>query len=456
VSPEYREQHDSESYRPLGLLGNPFRLPSEAPQFDGREYEMLAESNRLLGELVRATGQDKAKPIVVSKTDAAPPAYSLRAVGHAEHAMANDESINILHAYVPMFMMRMGRVRATLQTLAERLAFREFDKTLARYVECVLAEPDEDLIAYQVLGAERLAEFTESFRADPLAHIDAVFGDPTVIERRPELTEVGDLRRANLDANVDEEESMPEIDASIADAPGTEVILEEEADARGHEDIGQEVADYIIEYTKVHVSPVVSRALRVYRERGLAALANEFTITKAPKKTLAAVAKLARCRFDKVVLIFDGFDSWITTPAETRSQIRETLSDIRWTLEDDAVMVLALEQGHVAELEEQFASGTQIVWDFPGVMPLQDAPDALDSTIVNRWLSGAAYPGAEPITMGDRVLAALAEDAEGSLGRFVPMAAAAIESAAARGVSSLDDEALSAGRAAKRSKEIAQ
>ena len=44
----------------------------------------------------------------------------------------------MLHAYVQLFMMRLGRVRSIISILAERLAFHEFDKTLECYVAQVL------------------------------------------------------------------------------------------------------------------------------------------------------------------------------------------------------------------------------------------------------------------------------------------------------------------------------
>ena len=43
----------------------------------------------------------------------------------------------------------------------------EFDQTLALYIQGMLAEPDESLIAYQVIGEERLAEFAKALQADP-------------------------------------------------------------------------------------------------------------------------------------------------------------------------------------------------------------------------------------------------------------------------------------------------
>jgi hypothetical protein len=321
------------------------------------------------------------------------------------------------------------------------------------YVEKVLADTDESLISYQVLGGERLAEFAETFRADPRATITSLFGEPKIVERRPELSEVGDKRGANLEADVEDEDAVPEIDATVEDAPGTETVLDEEAAARAAEDVDQAVVDYIVEYTKMHLSPVVSRALRVYRERGLAALTTEFTVTKAPRKTLAAVAKFASVRFDKIVLIYDGFDGWGQVPADTRQKIATSLSEIRWVLESDAVLVMMLEKGNVAELEELFAAGRQLPWDFSGLIPLGDAPDVIDAVIVNAWLAAAVYPGADVLTLGDRVLSALVEASDGSLKQLATKAAAAVEDAAERGVATLDDAALAVGLAAEWSEE---
>ena len=134
---------------------------------------------------------------MVTKSDLMPPYYPNRAISRVEHSLATDEGLEVLHAYVLMFMMRLGRVRATLQIVAERLAFRDFDTTLGLYVEKVLAEPDESLVSYQVLGAEALAAFQARFAEDAAAAVADVFGIAKV-ERRPELAEVADTRPSDL------------------------------------------------------------------------------------------------------------------------------------------------------------------------------------------------------------------------------------------------------------------
>ena len=267
-----------------------------------------------------------------------------------------------------MFMMRLGRVRATLQIVAERIAFRDFDTTLGLYVKKILAEPDESLIAYQVLGADALAAYNARFAEDPAQAVADVFGIAKV-ERRPELAEVADTRSMDLLSDVEEDATAAELDEGIGDAPGTEVILSDEVSPE--ENIDRAILDYLVEYTKVHLSPVIARALRVYRDRGLVALTAELTITKAPRKTLTALVQFARVRFRKIVLIYDGFDNWAQAPAEMRSQIAGTLSEIRWMLEADAAVVVMLERGGVPELEEQFGSGKQVEWAFPGLSRLR-------------------------------------------------------------------------------------
>ncbi len=150
--------------------------------------------------------QPKAKPIVVFKSELMPAYYHNRAISRVERSLATDEGLDVLHAYVLMFMMRLGRVRATLQIVAERIAFRDFDTTLALYVEKILAEPDESLIAYQVLGEEALAAYQARFAEDPAQAVADVFGIAKV-ERRPELAEVADTRSMDLLSDVEEDDS---------------------------------------------------------------------------------------------------------------------------------------------------------------------------------------------------------------------------------------------------------
>jgi hypothetical protein len=446
VSSELKAIYDVARYRPLGLIANPFLSSDAARAYSGTELSVVAASHELLGKLLEASDQEMAKPIAVTKSTDTRSYYHSRAIGLTERAIAADEGVGVLHAYVQLFMMRMGRIRSVLGVLAERLAFRDFDTTLQFYIEKLLTEPDDSLVAYQILGEEGLAAFAERFHADPAGIVSVLFGGEEV-ERHPELMELADPRVTALDVDVDEDDAAPEIDNSLGDSPANAMLLanaDDGAELTEEENNDQEVVDYIVEYTKAHHSPVIARGLRVYRERGMHALVTELKVTKAPKKTLAALARFAGVRFKKVALIFDGFEEWDRIAPEVRALIAANLSEIRWSLDKDAVMTFLLDEGGVAELAEQFGGGTKLTWDHWAAARSAEDPKAINADVVDYWLASAASAGAQALTMEDATLAALAE-ASGDLPEFAQRAAVAIEDAAERGVPSLDAAALEAG-----------
>ena len=447
MSRELTVRYDIERYRPLGLLANPFLAAASEGRFEGVELETAAEANALLGAVVSASGQAAPKPIAVIKAAEIPSSYPLRAVGLTERSLATDDGVNVLHAYVQLFMLRLGRVRSIISVVAERLAFRDFDQTLALYIERVLAEPDTELAAYQLLGQDGLEAFAETFAADPLGTTKSVFRGEAV-ERRPELAELADSRAEDLPSDIDEDETAPELDGTVGDAPANAMLLAQAQEVPEPVDSDRAVVDYIVEHTKVHLSPVIARALRVYRERGQMAMINELKVTKAPKKTLAAIVKFARVRFKKVVLIFDGFDGWYAVPQEMKAQIASAFSEVRWMLEHDAVMVFALEEDRVPELEEQFGHGTRLRWAFDSLQAFEADAEHLDHSVLDRLLARAAAPGTMPLTMQDPVLSRIAQNAKGFTD-FALRAAIATESAADRGVSALDETAEADARAAE-------
>lgn len=434
-------RRDAGYYASIGLVANPFVVTPEDGIGLGVALEIEAATNSLYALLVDAASQANPKPVLVSK-GAIPSYYPLRAIANLEATLVADERLNVLHAYIQLYMMRKGRVRSTLGVLGERLAFRSFDETLARYLHRVVDSRDEELIERVGVDAAALDEFAAALKRDPAGAVATYFGAPE-LERRPQLAEVLDIRLASLAADVEEGDSAAEVDDSVGEAPGTGLVLADEPDLSP-----DAVVDYLVAYTEKHLSKVLARGLRVYRERGLAALSAELKVTKAPRKTLKALANLASARFDKMAIIYDGFDNWGAIDPELRQTIVTSLTEMRWMLDGQAVFVLLLEAGKVPELEEQFGAATRLDWDFPGLVATQDAPDVLDRTLVDRWLASAARVASGPMTMDDPVLDALAEDARGSLEHFAAAAALAIEDAAGRGVPALDDEALAAARRA--------
>lgn len=434
--------HDIARYESLGLIANPFAAASGEGDA-GVACEIAAAGNSLLVAILNRSKEEAPKPLWVEKADI-PSFYPLTAGSHAEASLAVDDSLNVMYSYVHLFMWRVGLVRATLGVLAERVAFRTFERTLELYIAKVLESPDVELASFAVLGSDRLDAFGSSFAKDPQAAITAVFGEPE-IERRPELAEAFDLRRQGLEEDGEESEASPEIDATIGDAPGTQQLMEEAAANRDED--AHALLDYFVEHTRVHLSAVIGRGLRVYHDRGMTALSEELKITKAPRKTLAALIQFADLRYRKVALIYDAFESWVEIDPSLRSKLVGSMSDIRWNNDKNAFIVIMAIPGEAPELEEVFGQGDRLSWDFSGLVPLQEHPDEILEDVVNGWLKSAALEDSRVFTLDDPVLAELISAAEGSLRSFVGMASAAFESAADRGVAELDAASLEAGKA---------
>jgi hypothetical protein len=429
-----------ERYRSLGLIANPFVVPDDPDDDAAVASEIAAAGNLLLKEILVRSREDAPKPLLVLKGDV-PAQYALMAMGSAERSLATDEALAVLHAYVPLFTMRVGAARATLNIVAERLAFREFELVLSRFVASVLAEPDDGLETYHSLGVERLQAFTERFSADPVGEVRRVFGED-ILERHPELAGTADLRHADLAVDSDEDDESPEIDDTVGESPGTPMLLAHAAESRDADD--RAVFDYVVEYTAKHLSPVVARGLRVHRDRGLAAFAEELKVTKAPRKTLVSLLGLASQRFAKTVVIYDGFENWLEISADLRSRMAGVLSDVRWKTAGPAFPVMVVTPGEAPELEETFGASGSVRWDFSGLLPLQESPGELLEGVTSSWVEAAALPGAT-ISAGDPVLVRLREAAQGSMVRFIRAASAAIESAAERGSDRIDAIAEAAG-----------
>ncbi len=430
-------------YSPLGLIANPFVVGDDDDD-PAVMSEIAAAGNLLLGAILERSREEAPKPLVVLKGDV-PSSYPLQAMGSAERSLARDDSLNVLYAYVQLFTMRAGSTRATLNILAERLVFRDFDRLLVSYIESILAEPDTSLPSWGVAGPERLASFAERFESDPLPSVRTVFGEE-VLERHQELSQVADLRHVDLPSEAEELDTAEEIDASVGDTPGTPMLLAEAVEIHSEDD--RAIFDYFVEYTAVHLSPVIARGLRVHRDRGLAAFAEELKVTKAPRKTMTALLSLAALRYRKAVVIYDGFDAWLEIPSDLRSRVVGALSDLRWKTAGSAFPIFVLMPGEAPELEETFGASGTISWEFPGLIPMQEQQDVFLPDVVSGWLAAAALADASPLTLESAVLSALRDAADGSMSRFVRMARAAIESASDRGVAALDDVAKDAGLAA--------
>lgn len=433
-------RNDVSFYAPLWLVANPFVPHAEEDLGLGSALEITAAVNRLLGCIVQASATERSQVIVVDKSTDIPSYYHLRAIGHLESMLINDERLNLLHAYIPLFTLRRGRIRSTLGVIAERLAFRSFDQTIAALVERILAEPDPELPSFDAVKGEVLDSFAARFTSDPIATVRRYFGEAE-LERRPELAEVVDIRLAGLDNDVVEDEGALEVDATVGDAPGTGVALPAEG-ADEQDEARELVVTHLLDYVARHLSPVIARGLRMYRERGLAALSAELKVTRAPRKTLRAVVDLATANFSKVVVIYDGFENWAAIEPETKAKIVGAFKEMVELLGDRAIFCFLLERGVADEIRSTFPDSTVVPWDFANLERLQSGDVALDTGVVTDWLEASAVPGSTPLTLDDGVLAELVRRSDSDLNRFIAMASAAIEDAAERGCASLDDAAL--------------
>jgi len=144
-----------------------------------------------------------------------------------------------------------------------------------------------------------------------------------------------------------------------------DVLLQEEADAREADDLNSRsstTSSSTLRSTLARGRPCVAR---LPRARSCGAHHGAHHHQGSPQDTLA-LAKFAGYRFDKVVIFYDGFGNWITVPP-IRVSDATSLWEIRWLLESEGIVVMLLEKGDVAELEEQFGSGRHVEWDFNGL-----------------------------------------------------------------------------------------
>lgn len=449
--------NESTAYRKIDLLHNPFYLRRSS---EGRDtaiaLEIRSQTLRLLRAIDDASAQNDPKPIWVTK-GAVNVSLTKNAESQLERILANDSSLGLFYSYVQLFNLQSGRIASTLSTLGERIVYNDFNLTLQKYIECgPLTAVDDSLDSYGLLGVESFVRQKEFFLESPSEAMLAWFGEPNEGERRPEYSEILDMREHEVVSDVETDETLiDEIDGLQTtlgvDEPMTQADIEANADAERFEIECAIMSDYVASYARENLSPVVARGIIAYRDRGLDAAAAEFKITRAPRKTLTALCKFAAYRFRSGVLIYDNFDQWMMIEDDIRGKIALSMSEIRWATRPHACMVFLMNKDGVPELEEAFASATQVAWDFPNIATLDDYATAhgesyLSSDVVNAWLTEAAPSSVEPITLdSNECLGGLFEAAAGSVELFARMAYAAIEDAASRGDGVLGVESMKVG-----------
>lgn len=448
----------------LGYVANPFLLPRKAGTAPWESLLVGSAVNRLIRALYRAVESEKPRPIWVAIKKDIPSYYSLRAGNAFLAQSALPGSIDVLALAIPLETMRWGRTRGTLTELAETIAAVGFDRTLGAWALKALTEPDEALAEWTALDSDEVLAIIAGLESDVEMTVTEYFGVVAYTRSDDKATDIA-LHKEHLRDRGQETDPDREDEDEVADEDVEALTVEEHGqvladvddanqvdNSEGDEEVPEgprwhPVVDYVVAYTKAHLSPVVARAIKSYVTDGTGFVAQELKVTKAPRKTIRAITEFADARWERVVVLFNRFDPWPMMDDEGRSIAVAGLSELRWALAENAIMALVLEDGLAPEIEEQFAAAERVDWDFPGIERISQGDMSIDRGVVQEWLDAAAIEGKSPIDAGGPELGQLYERANDSIEQFGVAAAAAFADAAHRGATTLDEAAVAAGLA---------
>lgn len=451
------EEHQNADFRPMGFAVNPFVETVDRSQRIWLRQEAWAAGAALLSAILRAAALESRKPIMVLISPEIPDAYYREAENRFLAMTAKIEQHKMLALNVPLEMMRLGRTRGTLAEVAELVAAVDFERTIGLLCAAALAEPDTELAEWPELdarGPEWLAELHADFSGDPVRSVVRYLGpsipgaasDESEDEVSNLMVREAYLREAKLEREPEETDESDEDTTDDEPGMGWEAFQAMSAEEPDEIDVPgtprEIVRDYLIAYTRKHVSPVVARAVRSYQDDGTATVAGELKVTRAPKKTLRALAHLIATRWDVFAVLYDRFDPYPGLDEAGRAAVLAGLTELRWTLADDCVFGILVVEGTAPEVEEQFAGGEVLRWTFPKAQKLYEGQTEFDPELVQGWLDAAALGGVSPISVSDARVQTLAERSGMDIERFVPAAARAFASAATRGLAALDDDAV--------------
>jgi hypothetical protein len=395
----------------LGLIANPFELADDGSADSvGIRLTIRSATLRLLTAMERSLTDPDHPPIVVEKTDQVPGYFPVAALGGVMTDLVTESMVGgVIPAYIPLDMMRIGRVRAALNVIAERVANTSPDALIAQWALKSLVEPDVELAEWLELTVHGFDEpaLRASLESDPIAFVARVFGAPVESREGADdleaLMRVSTTRRDMLAANPDDDGSADCVEDS-ADDPLAEVFvtpLGEMDETALEESDKQAIADalfgdYVIAYVREHVSSVVARGVGAYRAQGCASMAEELKVSKAPTKTLQALFRFAQVSMRSGALIYDRLEMWDSVPDDLRDSIVSTLSRLSAELRGLAVLVLIVVPGKAPELEEAFSTATHILWDFAELDAMRPEDVVFDEAVAGMWLTSASLSGETP------------------------------------------------------------
>jgi hypothetical protein len=148
---------------------------------------------------------------------------------------------------------------------------------------------------------------------------------------------------------------------------------------------------------------VLARGLRTYVKSGTAAMSQELKVTRAPRKTLGALARFARLTFRSIVIIYDGFEVWDEVPDDLRATILSGLSEVRLALGSNGVIAIVGSDAEAPEIDDQFATALRVDWAMPELEQVQKPDAAYDPDVLSGWMQSATLPGADTSELWERV-----------------------------------------------------
>jgi hypothetical protein len=311
---------------------------------------------------------------------------------------------------------------------------------------------------WEAASSEDIEAAVARLQEEPAAWVAEFFGTPDDIREEDRLAKIDQImkdasrRTDGLDPEPVEDDATLEAAEGEFEPAGAEPVAgdatalepepngaQPEGEGEAAEAVQEEVeaapdplehplVAYVIAHAQKHLSSVIARGLRAYVTDGTSATAQELKITRAPRKTLGTLARFARLAFRSVVVIYDGFEAWDEIPDEQRATIVSGLSEIRFALGGDGVIVIAGPEGETAHIDDQFANAIQVEWKMDELLQVQESDAAYDARILAAWLDAAALPGADVSGLHARVELACADSSDLATG--VALAAEEVERAA--------------------------
>lgn len=409
--------------RRLGLIANPFDAADDTSADPiGVKLSKRSASNSLLTALARSADDPERRALVVEKSADVPTMYHVASLSPVLGALAKGDLGDTLQLYVPLDMMRIGRVRAVLHVLAERIAGSSADRTIATWLATIIESPTTALPEWAAL-AEQLDpdELRARFDSDPIAFVAEVLGEPVESREGADdlevLMRVSHARQDRLGTDPDEAGGASD-EVDEADPMGAAFVtpLGEVSD-RVLEPAGDDTTEAIVAWLLAEaraLSPVLARGLSAYRAQGTNSMAEELKVTKAPSKTLVALMRLARTRYQAAFVLFDRFDLFDVAPETLRADITTALVQMRAALEGLATVVLLMEPGIAADVDKAFADARRISWDFAELGEVSSMEAAFDPAVALRWLDAASLDGMP--RWADAVVSAIPADVSAERG----------------------------------------